>query len=217
MYSRYERIWHWLQAFVILALAVTGFEIHAPESYRLFGFETAVSIHYLLGFLLILNAFLGFFYNLSTGEINQYFSSSPDFVTMAFRQALYYLRGIFRGEPHPFEKKRYGKLNPLQKLTYVAILNVLLPVQILTGLLLWGTQRWPDTVGRIGGLPVLGAVHTIGSWLFVAFVLMHVYLTTTGRTPLAYMRAMITGWEETESTVSGKARAEARGSGGSDE
>jgi thiosulfate reductase cytochrome b subunit len=216
MYSRYERIWHWLQASIILALIVTGFEIHAPESYRLLGFETAVSIHYLLGFLLIVNAFLGLFYHLSTGEIGQYFSTSPDFVTMAFRQAAYYLRGMFRGERHPFERERHRKLNPLQKLTYIAILNVLLPVQVLTGLLLWGTQRWPDTVGRIGGLPILGAVHTIGSWLFVAFVVMHIYLTTTGRTPLANMWAMITGWEEAE-RVPKTTGMETHSSGGSDE
>ena len=198
MYSRYERIWHWFQAFIIFSLGVTGVGMHAPEGFRLFGFETAVGIHRSLGFLLIANAFLGFFYHLTTGEIKQYFSASPDFVTMAVRQAAYYLGGIFRGAAHPSEKSRAEKLNPLQKLTYVVILNVLLPVQIGTGMLLWGTQRWPDVTGEMGGLTVLAAVHTIGSWLFGAFVIMHVYLTTTGRTPMSNIRAMIGGWEEVE-------------------
>jgi thiosulfate reductase cytochrome b subunit len=28
------------------------------------------------------------------------------------------------------------------------------------------------------------------------FLIVHVYLTTTGHTPLAHIRAMISGWEE---------------------
>ena len=206
MYTRYERIWHWLQALAILALFVTGMEVHAPASVRLLGFETAVTIHRALGFLLVANAFLGFFYYMTTGEIRQYFATSPDLVTMAARQTLYYTRGIFRGEPHPFEKARDKKLNPLQKFTYAAILNVLLPLQVLTGVLMWGTQRWPETVGRLGGLAVLGTVHSLIAWLFAAFVVMHIYLTTTGRTPLANLRAMVTGWEETGNDESGVKR-----------
>lgn len=200
MYARYERIWHWLQALVIVALFATGLEIHAPASFRVVGFENAVAVHRWLGFLLIANAFLGFFYHVTTGEIRQYFQSAPDLVGMGIRQAEYYLHGIFRGARHPFEKRRDRKLNPLQKATYAVILNILLPVQIATGLLLWGTQRWPHAVGDLGGLAALGAVHSFGSWLFVAFVVMHVYLTTTGTTPLAHIRAMIGGWEEVESS-----------------
>ena len=195
MYTRYERIWHWLQALLILALIVTGIEVHAPGVLRLIGFENAVEVHRLLGFLLIANAFLGFFYNLTTGEIRQYFSTSPDYVSMAARQAFYYVRGIFRGEPHPFEKGRDKKLNPLQKITYVIILNVLLPLQAITGLFLWSIQNRPQIVGDPGGIAALAAVHTMGSWLFLAFVIMHVYLTTTGPSPAAHIRAMITGWE----------------------
>ena len=51
----------------------------------------------------------------------------------SIEQALFYLRGIFKGAPHPFEKTPTKKLNPLQQLTYFAILNVLLPLQGLTG------------------------------------------------------------------------------------
>ena len=35
-------------------------------------------------------------------------------------------------------------MNPIQKLTYFGILNVLLPLQIITGALMWGVQRWPE-------------------------------------------------------------------------
>lgn len=114
------------------------------------------------------------------------------------KQARYYLVGIFKGEPHPFQRGPERKLNPLQEVTYLVILNVLLPLQTLSGLAMWGAQRWPDAVAAVGGLPALAAVHTLGAWLFAAFLVAHMYLTTTGPTPLAMIRARIVGWDETE-------------------
>jgi thiosulfate reductase cytochrome b subunit len=204
MYTRYERIWHWLQAAVILILMATGIEIHSPGSFRLLGFETSVTVHKTLGFVLIANAFVGIVYQLASGQIKQYFSSSQDFLPLAIRQGSYYLRGIFHGGPHPFEKSRERRLNPLQRIVYVATLNLLLPIQVVTGLLLWETQRWPDALGSIGGLAVLAAIHTAGAWIFAAFVVAHLYLITTGRTPTSNLRAMLTGWEESAGTGEGE-------------
>ena len=198
LYSAYQRIWHWLQALVILLLMLSGLEIHSPETFVVFGFANAVELHIVLGFLLIVNAFLGLFYHLTTGRIREYLPEPHDFFSMAIRQALYYLRGIFRGDPHPFERRPGHKLNPLQQITYLAILNILLPLQTLSGLLIWGLQRWPEWAGAFGGLSLLAPLHTLVAWLFGAFIVLHLYLTTTGNTPTANIRAMITGWEENE-------------------
>jgi len=197
LYPAYQRIWHWLQALIIVLLLVTGLEIHAPESFPLFGFAAAVAVHSALGFLLIANAVFGLFYHLTTGRIREYLPEPHDFFTMAGRQAIYYLRGIFKGEPHPLERRPGHKLNPLQQVTYLVILNILLPLQAMTGLLIWGLQRWPEWAGAVGGLPVLAPTHTLIAWLFGAFLVLHIYLTTTGHTPLSNLRAMITGWDET--------------------
>jgi divalent metal cation (Fe/Co/Zn/Cd) transporter len=43
VYKRFERFWHWMQALLIIILALTGFEIHG--SFKLLGFETAVKVH----------------------------------------------------------------------------------------------------------------------------------------------------------------------------
>jgi len=196
VYTPYERIWHWLQAAAMLLLMVTGAAIHAPDLFGVIPFALAVRVHNVLGFLLLGNAFLGVFYYVSTGTIRQYLPEPHDFVSLAFRQTLYYVRGIFRGEAHPLEKTAERRLNPLQQVTYLITLNVLLPLQILTGTLMWGGQHWPQAVRYVGGLPVLGLIHTLGAWTFGAFVLMHIYLTTTGRTPLAHLKAMITGYED---------------------
>ena len=87
-------------------------------------------------------------------------------------------------------------MNPMQQITYLMVLNVLLPLQIITGVLMWGAARWPELVDRIGGLSFLGPFHTLIAWLFAAFILLHVYLTTTGHTPTAHIKAMMLGWEE---------------------
>jgi len=194
LYTLHERIWHWIQALTIGVLLVTGAEIHAPGRFHPLGFETAVAVHNTFAALLLLNAVLGLFYFLTSGMLRQYLPGERGFFHLALAQARYYLRGIFRGETHPMEPTPERKLNPLQKLTYLAILNVLLPLQVLTGVLIWGAQRWPGFVDGLGGLSVLVPVHALASWLFLAFILMHVYLTTTGRTPLASLRAMLGGY-----------------------
>lgn len=196
-YKLYERLWHWIQALAILGLLSTGLTIHFPSLCQL-GFVHAVTIHNLLGFILVGNAFLALFYHLTTGQIRQYLPQPRDFTTQAVQQATYYLRGIFRNEPHPFQRSPLARLNPLQQITYLAILNLLLPLQVLTGLALWGAQRWPGVIDALGGLPILAALHTLIAWLFAAFLIGHIYLTTTGPTPLSNLRAMIVGWDRIE-------------------
>jgi thiosulfate reductase cytochrome b subunit len=195
VYSHYERVWHWLQAAAILLLMLTGTAIHWPDGLGVFPFAVAVQVHNLVGFLLLANAVLGAFYYVTTGTIRQYLPEPRDFVSLAVQQGLYYVRGMLRGQAHPLEKTLSRRLNPLQQATYLIILNFLLPLQMVTGLLMWGGQHWPASAKAVGGLPVLGLVHTLGAWLFAAFLIMHVYLTTTGHTPLANLRAMITGYE----------------------
>jgi thiosulfate reductase cytochrome b subunit len=198
MYTVYERFWHWLQTFTIIGLLFTGLIIHNPETFGIFSFRGVVLVHNILAAILLINAFLSFFYHLASGEIKQYIPRPYGFIDDAIAQAFYYLRGIFKGEPHPFEKTPRHKLNPLQQITYFAILNLLLPMQIITGALMWGVQRWPELAASLGGLPFLAPLHTLISWTFAAFIVMHVYLTTTGHAPLAGIKSMMMGWDELE-------------------
>ncbi len=199
MYEAYERLWHWLQTVAIVLLLFSGLIIHRPDMFGIFSFRGMVVMHNVLAVLLALNAALSLFYHLASGKIKQFLPRPRGFFDDAIRQALYYLRGIFRHEPHPFEKSPERKMNPLQQVTYIAILNVLLPLQGLTGILMWGVQRWPQLAGALGGLPVLAPLHTLIAWLFAAFIVAHVYLTTTGGPrPLDSIKAMVTGWEDVE-------------------
>lgn len=205
MYTTYERIWHWLQALAIILLLITGLEIHVAAT-GLVSFGFAVRLHNILGFVVVANAIFAAFFHLASGEIQQYLPRPQGFFGQAISQARFYLQGIFRGEPHPFEKSPNQKLNPLQQITYLSILNLLLPLQMITGILIWGAQRWPVLDGMLGGLTLMAPLHALGAWLFAAFLLMHVYLTTTGPTPTANIKAMAVGWETVE-TPEGSSRA----------
>ncbi len=197
LYSVYERIWHWLQALLIFLLLFTGIEIHWP-GLGILGFVNAVDMHNVLAVVLVGNAFLALFYHLATGEIRQFIPAPRDYFSLATKQTLYYVRGIFRGEDHPFEHDPDHKLNPLQQATYLLLLNVLLPAQIVSGALMWGSEYWPALTDALGGLRWLSTAHSFVAWMFVAFLVVHVYLTTTGHRPLTLIKAMLSGWEETE-------------------
>ena len=185
---------------MILSLVFTGLVIHNPHIFGDISFPLMVSVHNVFGLILLVNAALALFYNLTSGRFQQYLPEPKDFFTRAIMQTMYYTRGIFRGEPHPFEKTRDKRLNPLQEFTYFMILNVLLPAQVITGIMIyWGQQNWPIYFSALGGLPVLAPVHAAIAWLFSSFVVLHVYLvTTSGHTATAAIKSMITGWEDIE-------------------
>jgi len=195
MYESYRRFWHWLQTASIVILLLTGLIIHRPDIFGAFSFRGVVTVHNVIAVILVLNALLSLFYHLVTDRIREFIPHPYGFFDDAIVQAKYYMTGIFKREPHPFEKRPDSRMNPIQKATYFGILNVLLPLQIVTGALMWLVQKYPNI---LGGLPFLAPFHSLVAWTFATFILVHVYMTTTGATPLEAMRAMVTGYEEVE-------------------
>jgi len=191
LYTRYERFWHWLQAFMISCLIVTGLEIHG--TYKLFGFQTAVNIHNFIGLSwLILFAFF-VFWLFTTGEWKQYIPTTKKL----FSVVLYYSWGIFQGNPHPVQKAKGAKHNPLQRLAYLGISAMLLPAQMVTGLLYY---LYNDMQGILL-LSVLAVIHTLIALFLLNFLVIHLYMTTTGHSLFSHITGMITGWEEIYETT----------------
>ncbi len=195
LYTRYERFWHWMQTILIVILLITGFEVHGL--FRLLGFEAAVKVHNFAGNTwLILFAFF-VFWIFTTGEWRQYVPTTKKMFTVV----RYYLFGIFRGEPHPFPKRKDAKHNPLQRLTYLSLAALLLPIQMITGLLYWTYNEWPQWGLEGLSLGVVAAIHLVGAFAILTFLIVHVYMITTGHSIFTHTRAMITGWEEVEESV----------------
>jgi thiosulfate reductase cytochrome b subunit len=192
LYTRYERFWHWLQMVLIVVLLVTGFEIHGLFAWL--GFEEAVGIHNFVGLSwLILFAFF-VFWVFTTGEWRQYVPTTRKMLSMV----RYYSFGIFRGEPHPVPKRKDAKHNPLQRLVYLSLAALMLPVQMGTGFLYWSYNSWKDWGLQWVPLKAVALIHLGGAFAILSFLVVHVYMTTTGHSVSAHIRAMITGWEEVE-------------------
>ena len=193
LYTRFERFWHWLQALLIFMLLLTGFEVHG--SFALLGFKKAVSLHNLFGITwLILFVFI-VFWVFTTGEWKQYIPTTKKL----FEVMRYYASGIFRGEPHPVQKTRGAKHNPLQRLTYLGLTAVLLSLQMITGFLYYYYNDWAAWgIDGFLSLGVLAAIHVFCGFAILAFVIVHIYMTTTGHSVTAHIAAMFSGWEEVE-------------------
>ena len=191
LYSRYERFWHWLQGFMVIILLVTGLEIHG--TYKFLGFQVAVNVHNFIGLSwLILFAFF-VFWLFKTGEWKQYIPTTKKL----FSVVLFYAWGIFQGNPHPIQKSKGAKHNPLQRLAYLGISAMLLPVQMVTGLLYYLYNDIP----QILPLSVLAIVHTLVALFLLNFLVIHLYMTTTGHSLFSHIAGMITGWEEVYETT----------------
>jgi len=188
IYGRFERFWHWSQALLIFFLALTGFEAHS--SFKLFGFENAVNWHNIAAWAFLILIIFAIFWHFVTGEWKQYIPTTK-YMTA---QINYYIFGIFKGAPHPTHKTIYNKFNPLQRFTYLGLKLIVIPVQVVTGFLYLYYQS-PNSVFGSGELNFVALFHTLGAFLLITFVIIHVYLTTTGETPLTSINAMLTGWE----------------------
>ncbi|MGE4536049.1 MAG: cytochrome b/b6 domain-containing protein [Desulfovibrio sp.] len=189
IYTRYERFWHWLQAALILCLLATGFEVHG--TFTLLGYKRAVSIHAWLGVTWLIAFAFFIFWVATTGEWKQYVPTTKKM----FEVMRFYAYGIFFGAPHPCPKTAEAKHNPLQRLTYLVLATFLLPFMMVTGLLYYSYNDWASL--GLGGLSlsVVALAHLIGAFAILVFLVVHVYMTTTGHTPMAHVQAMITGWE----------------------
>jgi thiosulfate reductase cytochrome b subunit len=192
LYTRYERFWHWLQMVMIVFLMATGLEIHGL--YSLFGFERAVEIHNFIGICWLIAFAVFIFWVFTTGEWRQYIPTTRKM----FEVIMYYAHGIFLGHPHPYPKRKLAKHNPLQRLTYLSLAAFLLPVQMTTGFLYWSYNSWASWGLGFLSLRVVAVIHTAGAFAVISFLIIHVYMTTTGHSLFAHIKAMITGWEEVD-------------------
>jgi thiosulfate reductase cytochrome b subunit len=194
IFKRFERFWHWAQAALIIVMAVTGFEIHG--TYTLLGYETAQEVHTTAAWLLIGLWVFAIFWHFTTGEWKQYIPTADKLLAVL----RYYLTGIFTDAPHPFRATTLTKHNPLQRLAYLFVKLIINPAIWISGLLYLYYSAWP-ALGLDGlSLASVAFVHTAAAFLMLVFFVVHVYFATTGHTPMAHIKAMITGYEEVESS-----------------
>ncbi|WP_461209262.1 cytochrome b/b6 domain-containing protein [Desulfocurvus sp. DL9XJH121] len=188
------RIWHWINALLILALLASGFSLHYSGGAGSMGLQALDALHRGLGVALAAWWICFLLRSLATGDVIQYWPLKKGFADRAAAQAMFYAWGIFRGGEHPEHATRGHRLNALQQITYFALMYVALPLLLISGLALFAPDSLPEKVFGAGGRQTCVTLHVSLAWLTLVFLIGHAYLATTGEGgPLSLLRSMFTG------------------------
>lgn len=195
LYPIWIRIWHLLNALLFLLLIFTGLCLqYSSSEFTLIPFDYAVNTHNIAGFFLIVGFAFYIAANRFTSNGNYYQFKLKGLTKRVLKQFRYYSYGIFLKEepPYPISKKR--KFNPMQKLSYVVIMYLLMPIVIFSGIGLFFPELLPDRILDISGIHLFDLVHIITGFTISIFMVVHIYFCTIGKTPLANFKSMINGY-----------------------
>jgi thiosulfate reductase cytochrome b subunit len=195
------RLWHGLNALLILALIATGISMYYVEPNRvLINFSWAVKIHNISGVILSFSYLFFFVANITSGNRKYYKMPLKGIGDRLMKQARYYAFGMFKGEKKPFPITEERKFNPLQKLFYVIIMYIGVPLVIISG---WGLL-FPESVIKamfgVSGILITVIVHVAMGFFISLFLVIHIYVSTIGHTRSANFKSIINGygWIEEE-------------------
>ena len=200
------RIWHWANALTIVILIITGIRLRIPGIAALRPHDPLLLLHQYAGWAMVASSLFWFAYGMAGGYLRRQFLMKKGDLTGILRQSRYYLISIFRGEKDPFQPSAEEKYNPLQKLAYGTVMFIFVPVQVATGLFFShvGILRKYALLWDMAG--PLNAIHVIGAYLFVLYLIVHFYMATLGPTVFSHIRAMITGYEAVNAVEGGKTK-----------
>jgi thiosulfate reductase cytochrome b subunit len=190
------RIWHWANAFIVIILILTGIQMRAPSIQMIHDYRIVVLIHKYFGFAMAGSFFFWLFYYIFTGDLKKHYIMSFKDMKNIPEQALYYLFHIFRGKKNPFKPSPENKFNSLQKLAYSSIMFVFVPIIAFTGILFSDILYFFSWIKAIGGLRILDAIHITAAYIFVFYLLVHIYMATLGPKLYSHIKSMVTGYEE---------------------
>lgn len=190
------RIWHWTNAFMVILLLITGIELRIPGVAALPVNSPALLVHRYTGWLMTISFLFWFVYSLVSGNLSRHYAIRNGDLEGTFRQVKFYLFSIFRGEENPFRASPDERFNPLQKLAYRAIMWVITPIIVVTGLFFSDILFFRKYILLLNAMKVLDATHVIVAYIFILYLIVHIYTATFGRKPFSHIKAMIVGYEE---------------------
>ncbi|MGB0960364.1 MAG: cytochrome b/b6 domain-containing protein [Halocynthiibacter sp.] len=194
VYPRFERIWHWCQALLIVVLVITGFGLNGVHALLPFG--PAVMLHTIAALILLCLWIFATFWLFTTGTWKQFVPTLDGLIEVA----RFYSIGIFKGEKHPHKKLYWRKHNPLQILAYFGLKMFVFPAIWVTGILYLTYNFWDAGEGSQFWIVLIANLHVLAAYVVVSFVIIHLYLLTVGHGFRHHVKPMISGYEEVELT-----------------
>ncbi len=197
------RVWHGLQALLFLGLIATGLNMHyAGSGWAVIPFSMSVRVHNACGIATAVLWVVFVVWNAVSGRVRHYKPKDIHIIHSLVVQIRYYGYGMFRGDPPPLSPGLRN--NHVQQLGYIGVMYGLMPVSIASGVLLLFPILAPErALGRAGLWP-MAMLHLCVGYLLTLFVVVHVYLATTGETFFSLYREMITGDRAPRGSRAGK-------------
>jgi thiosulfate reductase cytochrome b subunit len=197
LYPVWVRIWHGLNAILCLLLIITGISMqYSDPEYPIMRFDLAVSIHDISGIAITVNYILFLLGNIFTSNGYQYVFRVKGYFKNVSRQFMYYAFGMFRKEDPPFPVSIDNKFNPLQRLSYVVVMYILMPVVIITGLMLLYPEYLLHDIFGNRSIHFTDIIHVIVGFVISLFLVIHVYFCTIGTKPWSNFKSMFNGYHE---------------------
>jgi len=191
------RVTHWLNAFAIVCMVMSGWQIYNASP--LFGFSFphwatlggwlggAIAWHLAAMWLLVVNGVVYFAYGVAGRHfMRSFLPIGPGAVWRDLKEAL-----SFR------LVHKLGTYNAVQRLLYIVVLALGLAA-VLSGVGLWKPVQFQGLVGLLGGYEFVRRIHFVAMAGVVAFVVVHLALVAIVPSTL---RAMITGRARVEATT----------------
>jgi thiosulfate reductase cytochrome b subunit len=183
----FVRVSHWVNAFVMLVMILSGWRIYNasplfpfrfPREFTLGGWLAgAIAWHFAAMWLLVGNGIFYLVYSLLSGHFRR------DFLPISPRLAWCDLRLASRGRlPHV-----PGRYNALERLIYIGVVLVSI-LAVVSGLAIWKPVQFQDLTALMGGYESARLVHFFTMVGLMLFLIVHVTLAM--RTP-GLVKAMI--------------------------
>lgn len=210
------RVTHWINAIALILLLMSGLQIFnahpslywGQSSYTgagpIFelanGFPSWLTIpdvqwlamgrrwHFFFAWILVINGVAYLIYSIASRHVSRDLVPTKSDWRSIGRSIVDHLH---LRHPHGEAAARY---NVLQKISYIAVIFVLLPLMALTGWSMspWLDSVWPGWVDIFGGRQSARTLHFVVAWLLVLFLFVHVFeVIATG--VWNNLRSMITG------------------------
>ncbi|MCX6277379.1 MAG: cytochrome b/b6 domain-containing protein [Bacteroidetes bacterium] len=196
LYPFWIRIWHMTNALFCVILIITGLSIQFSNPSTIVKFNMAVTFHNIAGMLLLLSYLVFFFGNLFTKNGGHYVIPLKNTFDRLKKQLYFYTIGIFKNEQAPFPANEEEKFNPLQQLTYVVLMYILVPFVIISGLGLLYPEITVNSVFGFSGLDLTDFVHIIAGFGISLIMCVHIYFCTIGKNPTSNFKSMINGYHD---------------------
>lgn len=191
-YPTWLRIWHGINAIGIILLIISGYLMQSGSAGA--SFQFMVNMHNIAGIIVSLNYLIFIVGNVVTGNGRYYIVKPKNFLKRPMKQAYYYAWGMFHGMKKPYPLSENRKFNPLQKYTYLAVMYLVVPLVIISGIALLFPEIIIEEIYDVSGIMITAVVHSAMGFFLSIFLIVHIYIASIGENPKENFKSIIDGW-----------------------